>query len=155
MTNLKNLTNDQIISFLQGERNILIPFFTTRGQIDSVMGTQMTNDEWMHECENIQDVFGSHLEQNLLDELSYVSDQEEMLLEATSYTPATPKPIYQEIVEQDEENLVDLTLSATQLKVIHNILVDTPFETAKEIAKDIVQALKDNSFDKESEGLPF
>jgi len=119
------------------------------------MGTQLTSDEWLRECENIQDVFGTHLQENLLDELSYVSDQQEMLLDATSYTPVTPRPIYQEIVEQDEENMVDLTLSATDLKVIHNILVDTPFDTAKKIAQDIVLTLKDYSFDKESEGLPF
>ena len=155
MTNLKNLTNDQIISFLQEERNILIPFYTTREKIDEVMGTQLTSDEWLRECENIQDVFGTHIQENLLDKLSYVSDQQEMLLDATSYSPVTPRPIYQEIVEQDEENRVDLTLSATDLKVIHNILVDTPFDTAKKIAQDIVLTLKDDSFDKESEGLPF
>jgi len=155
MTQFKNLTTDQIISFLQEERDILIPFYTTREQIDEVMKAQLTNDEWLRECENIQEVFGVHLEMNLLDELSYVADQEEMVIEATSYIATTPRRIYQEIVPEDEENSVDLTLSATNLKVIYNILIDTPFETAQKIAQDIVQTLKDYSFDKESQGLPF
>lgn len=155
MTQLQNLTNDQIISFLQEKRDILIPFYTTREKIDEVMGTQLTGDEWLRECENIQDVFGPHLKENLLQELDYVSDHAEMLLAATSHIPLIPRPIYQEIVQQDEDNRVDLTLSAADLKVIHNILVDRGFETANEIAQDIVLVLKANSLYNECEDLPF
>lgn len=156
MTQLQNLTNDQIISYLQENRNILIPFYTTREEVDHWMDTQLTSDEWLRECENIQDVFGPQLKENLLQELSYVSDQAEILLDATSYIELTPRPNYQEIVQQDEDNRVDLTLSAADLKVIHNILVERGFETANEIAQDIVSALKDNSFDNQLKGgLPF
>lgn len=77
------------------------------------------------------------------------------LYDATSHTSATPRPIYQEIVEQDEVNRVNLTLSATDLKVIYNILVDTPFESAHQIAEKTLNSLKEHSFDRESEGLPF
>lgn len=155
MTQLQNLTNDQIISFLQEKRDILIPFYTTREKIDEVMGTQLTGDEWLRECENIQDVFGTHLQENLLDELSYQSEGYEIFLDETFLSTNRPKTIYQEIVEQDEDNIVNLTLSASQLKVIHNILMDTPFESAHQIAQETLKVLKDNGFDKESEGLPF
>jgi hypothetical protein len=155
MTQLQNLTNDQIISFLQEKRDILIPFYTTREKIDEVMGTQLSSDEWLRECENIQDVFGTHLQENLLDELSYQSERDEIFLDETFLNTSRPKTIYQEIVEQDEENIVNLTLSAMQLKVIYNILMDTPFESAHQIAQETLKVLKDNEFDKESEGLPF
>jgi hypothetical protein len=155
MTQLQNLTNDQIISFLQEDRDILIPFYTTREKIDEVMGTQLTGDEWLRECENIQDVFGTHLQENLLDELSYQNERDEILFDEAFLNTSRPKTIYQEIVEQDEENSVNLTLSAMQLKVIYNILMDTPFDSAHNIAGETLKVLKENNFDRESEGLPF
>ena len=60
---------EQILLHLEKEHNILIPFYMTRGQITSLMGTELTDEQWSDECETIQDTFGSHLEMNLCDEL--------------------------------------------------------------------------------------
>jgi hypothetical protein len=155
MAQLQNLTNEQIISFLQEDRDILIPFYTTREQIDQIMGMQLTSDEWLRMCENIQDVFAPHLQDNLFNELSYLTEQDEFLLDETFLNTNRPKTIYQEIVEQDEENSVNLTLSAMQLKVIYNILIDTPFDSAHTIAGETLKVLKENNFDRQSQGLPF
>ena len=69
MNTISEMNVEQILLHLEKEHNILIPFYMTRGQITSLMGTELTDEQWSDECESIQEIFGSHLEMNLCDEL--------------------------------------------------------------------------------------
>ena len=64
---------------------------------------------------------------------------------------------YQQVTQDDKNHSVEVTFTVSELKYLYNLLVDVPSEMIgyKETAMVILQALKDQQFDKEFENLPF
>jgi hypothetical protein len=64
---------------------------------------------------------------------------------------------YQQVTQDDKNHSVEVTFTVSELKYLYNLLVDVQPEMIgyKETAMVILQALKDQQFDKEFENLPF
>lgn len=64
---------------------------------------------------------------------------------------------YQQVTQDDKNQTIEVTFTVSELKYLYNLLVDIQPEMIgyKETAMVILQALKDQQFDKEFENLPF
>lgn len=64
---------------------------------------------------------------------------------------------YQHVIPTDRETTVEVTIKVSDLKYVYNLLIETPVEMVgyHSVAEDLLQVLKDNQFEQESNPLPF